>query len=348
MTPIKRALLILLVFIMTACASPGLGNLSMPAGSLSSNPNQVVQLFQGAADATATPTPFQPLPPTAVYIPTITPTPDPAAVEPTPAAPEEGESESVEAPLGPPTDQVKILLLGSDARPGQRFFRTDTIIFATITPSLGSVNLLSFPRDLYVEIPGWGPDRINTAWVRGGYPKLKKTLERNFGLSPDFYVLVNFSSFKRIIDSLGGLEVNVGARLSDTYRYRPITIKPGRQNMDADMLLWYVRSRKTSNDFARNRRQQEVLVALGEKLLSMDAVRRAPEMYSIYKGSVTTDMSLIDILPLLPVAAQLKDINNYFVGSGKVSPWVTPGGAMVLLPKMDKIKIVVQKTLSGQ
>lgn len=345
MTPIKRVTLLLLVFILTACASPGLGNMPVPIGSLS-NPNPVAQLFQGAADATATPTPFQPLPPTAVYIPTVTPTPDPAAVEPTPSAPEENESEVI--PIGQPTDQVHILLLGSDARPGQRFFRTDTIIFATITPSLGTVNLLSFPRDLWVNIPGWGQDRINTAWVRGGYPKLKATLEHNFGLSPDFYVLVNFSSFKRIIDSLGGLEVNVGARLSDTYRYRPITIKPGRQNMDADMLLWYVRSRKTSNDFARNRRQQEVLVALGEKLLSMDAVRRAPEMYSIYKGSVTTDMSLVDILPLLPVAAQLKDINNYFVGSGKVSPWVTPGGAMVLLPKMDKIKIVVQKTLSGQ
>jgi LCP family protein required for cell wall assembly len=345
MTPIKRVTLLLLVFILTACASPGLGNMPVPVGSLS-NPNPVAQLFQGAADATATPTPFQPLPPTAVYIPTITPTPDPAAIEPTPSAPEENENEVI--PIGQPTDQVHILLLGSDARPGQRYFRTDTIIFATISPSLGTVNLLSFPRDLWVNIPGWGQDRINTAWVRGGYPKLKATLEQNFGLSPDFYVLVNFSSFKRIIDSLGGLEVNVGARLSDTYRYRPITIKPGRQNMDADMLLWYVRSRKTSNDFARNRRQQEVLVALGEKLLSMDAVRRAPEMYSIYKGSVTTDMTLIDILPLLPVAAQLKDINNYFVGSGKVSPWVTPGGAMVLLPKMDKIKIVVQKTLSGQ
>ena len=346
MTVFKRTLLLLLVFVLTACATPGLGNIPLPAGSLS-NSNPVAQLFQGAADATPTPTPFQPLPPTAVYIPTITPTPG-AVPEATPSAP--AQSQNTDS-LGPPKDQIHILLLGSDARPGNRFFRTDTIIFATITPSLGTVNLLSFPRDLYVNIPGWGPDRINTAWVRGGYPKLKKTLESNFGISPDFYVLVNFSSFKRIIDSLGGLEVDVGAKLTDTYRYRTITIKPGRTSMDADKLLWYARSRKTSNDFARNRRQQEVLVALGEKLLSMDAIRRAPELYSIYRGSVTTDLSLIDILPLLPVAAQLTDtsrINNYFVGSGKVSPWITPGGAMVLLPKMDKIKIVVQKTLSGQ
>jgi LCP family protein required for cell wall assembly len=312
-------------------------------------------MFEVPLDATATPTPFQPIPPTASYLPTDIPTETPIpspTLEPT-------------APILLPTDYgpagaivepkgiTNILLLGSDMRSwwGKGSgFRTDTIILATLNPEAGTISLVSFPRDLYVQIPGYGQDRINTAWGKGGFKKLAATLEYNFGVKVEHYVLIEFSSFKRIIDGLGGLDVQVGERLNDYYRGRPILIKPGIRTMNADMVLWYARSRKTSNDFARNRRQQEVLQAVINKLLSMDAISRAPEFYEIYKDSVKTDLDLLDMLPYLPLAAKLGDgkrVRNFFVGSGKVTPYVTAGGAQVLLPQKDKIVNLLKRAMEG-
>jgi LCP family protein required for cell wall assembly len=252
-----------------------------------------------------------------------------------------------------PKGNTNILLLGSDMREwwGKgSLFRTDTIILAMLNPEKGIVSLVSFPRDLYVHIPGHGQDRINTAWGRGGFKKLAATMEYNFGIKVDHYVLIEFSDFKRIIDSLGGLDVQVGERISDYYRGRQILIKPGMRTMNADMVLWYVRSRKTSNDFARNRRQQEVLQAIVDKFLSMDAIRRAPEFYAAYKSSIKTDLSFLDMVPYIPLAAQLGDskrVQNYFVGSGKVTPYITPGGAQVLVPQKDKIIRLLRKAMEG-
>jgi len=301
-------------------------------------------------DSTPTPTPFQPLPPTPVYLPTSTPaptaTPLPTAT-PT-AIPQENTPGSWKTPAG----QINILLLGSDARPWDVKFRTDTIILATINPQTGTVNLTSFPRDLFINIPGWGQNRINTAYQYGGFKLLSKTLAANFDIQVDHYVLINFSSFKRLVDSLGGLEVEVGQPLTD---YRPgygyVNISEGRVKMDADMVLWYVRSRKTTNDFARNRRQQEIIQALLEKFLSMDAVTRAPEFYEIYKDSVTTNLSFSDMLPLLPIAANLTDpskLNQYYIGPKQVYDWITPAGAMVLMPRPDEIRRILRKSLNIQ
>jgi LCP family protein required for cell wall assembly len=349
----KKIFLLLITLLLTACAglNPAASNpAGMPIAAVSqAEATQTPPVYQPPADATATATPFQPLPPTPVFIPTDMPTPAPTAeVQEAPPVPElSGSVGLIEQPKG----IVNILLLGSDARSRQKLFRTDTIILAILNTEKGTVSLLSFPRDLYVQIPGYGTDRINTAWQRGGFKTLAATLEHNFGLRIDHFVVINFSSFKKIIDGLGGLEVNVGEPLTDRYGGRgTITIKKGQQNMNADMVLWYVRSRKTSNDFARNRRQQEILLAVGQKMLTMDAIRRAPELYSAYKESVTTDLTLIDMLTFLPLAARLTDtsrIHNYFVSSHMVSDYITPGGAMVLLPQRDLIMNVIRKALKA-
>jgi hypothetical protein len=110
--------------------------------------------------------------------------------------------------------------------------------------------------------------------------------------------------------------------------------------MDADTVLWYVRSRKSTNDFARNRRQQEILLALFQKLLTLDAIRRAPEFYNIFKESVTTDIGLLEILSWLPLVARVAEtgeIKNYYVGPGQVYDWITPDGAMVLVPNQGLV-----------
>ena len=114
------------------------------------------------------------------------------------------------------------------------------------------------------------------------------------------------------------------------------------------MVLWYVRSRKTTNDFARNRRQQEIIRALMEKFLSMDAITRAPEFYEIYKDSVTTDLTFTEMLPLLPITASLtisSKLNQYYIGPKQVYDWITPAGAMVLMPRPDQIRKVLRKSL---
>ena len=313
-----------------------------------------VPLYQVPPDATPTPTPFQPIPPTAAFQPTAVLEPT-ATLAPTEAPPTPAPTQApvvVEPPSegDRPHRQINILLLGSDQRPWDSHFRTDTIILATLNPDSGTVNMTSFPRDLYVNIPGWGQDRINTAYTHGGIDLLYATFETNWGLRPDHYLLVNFQSFKRTIDSLGGLDVNVHQTLSDYRNGYWVTIPEGVVHMDADDVLWYVRSRKTSNDFARGRRQQEVLFALFEKMLSLNAIRRAPEFYAIYKENVTTDISLGDVLPLIPLAARITDtsrIQNFNIGPEQTYDWVTYGGAMVLLPRPGAVEEVLRQALSS-
>ncbi len=340
-------LLIILASLVAGCASPSLfaGPVSALAQAEASPTPEIVQ----APPATdPTPTPFRPIPPTAVYLPTGTPTPTPEPTA-TPTA-----TSVVDAYLSPEQyDQLpgrtNILLLGMDQRPWQKGkrYRTDTIILATLNKESDSLTLTSFPRDLYINIPGHGQDRINTAWTYGGWELLSQTFKDNFGVRPDHYVLINFTNFKQFVDGLGGLDVNVTEELSDYRDGYWTTIPKGEVYMDADTVLWYVRSRKSSNDFARNRRQQEVLLAIMQEVINIRNVPRIPELYEIYKGMVITDMSLEDMLPLVPMALKLTEpdrIDHNFIGPKQASDRITPGGAMVLVPDMEAIRKIIRKS----
>jgi anionic cell wall polymer biosynthesis LytR-Cps2A-Psr (LCP) family protein len=119
--------------------------------------------------------------------------------------------------------------------------------------------------------------------------------------------------------------------------------------MDADTVLWYVRSRKTTSDFGRNRRQQEVLQAIIDELLTLENITKVKDYYDLYSGMVTTDMELGDIIPLLPLGVKLTDtsrINHYYVGPKVLTSWITPEGAMVLLPNPDGIRRIMRKALN--
>ena len=343
---IARVYLLVLIVFMTGCSTPAA--MGMPVAqapvTATASPTYVLAM----PNATATATPFQPIPPTPIVQPTdvITVAPTETAT-PTPqiTLPPEGQPEQTLEPA--PGKQINILLLGTDARPGSSNFRTDTIILVTFNPDLARVNITSFPRDLYVTIPNWGTNRINTAWTFGGYKMLSNTFKHNFGITPDYYVLINFSAFKRVVDSLGGLDVNVGQPLADYRAGYWVNIPAGVVHMDADTVLWYVRSRKTSNDFARNRRQQEVLQAIFEKMLSMDAIRRAPEFFEIYKDNVKTDIGWMDVVSWLPLAAKMAEapnIKQFYIGTKQVYDWITPEGAMVLLPNQQAVMQVIRKS----
>jgi LCP family protein required for cell wall assembly len=364
--PIKTILAALLVIavIWSAAGVLVVGNLR--SASAESPPPEILTDFYSQPtyvlaqpDSTATPTPFQPLAPTAelalagITVETsLPPTPVPATpVPPTPTLPAPTAALTAEPVIEGLPSQVNILLLGSDRRPWDAGFRTDTIILLTLNSELGRVNITSFPRDLWVTLPGWGPSRINTAWTYGGYKMLHETFKHNFGVEVDYHVLIDFSSFKKIVDSLGGLDVQVAEPVSDYRGGYWVTIPKGTVHMDADKVLWYVRTRKTTNDIARNRRQQEVLTAMFEKFVSINAIRRAPELFDLYNNSVKTDIELVDMLKWLPFAAKIietRDIHPYYITYKQVYDWITPEGAMVLVPNKEALMQVIRKSQNKQ
>ena len=292
-----------------------------------------------------TPTPFLPSNPTPTYIPTAMPTLVPTQVPKKEVSSSE-ENYSKETIIKN-ENLVKLLILGSDQRLGDVGFRTDTIILVLLNTENKTASMVSFPRDLYVPIPGYSYQRINTAMFYGGFDTIALTLQSNFGLRPDYYILVNFQAFEKIIDTLGGVDVDVSQPFSDRYlTNKNKQIPVGTVHMDSSLALWYARSRQTSNDFDRARRQQEVLYAIGDRLISLETVEKAKDLYKILSENVTTNLKWSDIKPLLPTAFNIRkpsQVNRFVIGPGQVYDWITPGGAMVLIPRSDQISILLKE-----
>jgi LCP family protein required for cell wall assembly len=356
-----------MVLIGSACSS-GIAAESAVFVAPGGNSSEKHMLINAPEGATLTPTPFQPLPPTPTYIPTfdqqqeVFPTQIPPSLTPTP---ELLDSDSFPLPSSPldftipppggllpqPDGQINIVLLGSDERPEVGGVRTDTIMLLTINPDHETVSLISFPRDLYVYIPGWDNGRINTAIQHGSFDGVKNTFEYNFGVRPDHYIMINFNAFVEVIDSLGGIDVQVPVPLADNRDYVGwFSLPAGLVHMDGSTALWYVRSRMTTSDFDRTRRQQEIIQATFEKLISINGIANAPELYSIYKDTVSTDMNFTDIAPLILVAAKMTDtskIRHYYIGPAQVTGWFTPGGAAVLLPYREAIMEIIFQAMTA-
>ena len=186
----------------------------------------------------------------------------------------------------------------------------------------------------------------------GGFDLLAQTLEYNFGVRPEYYIMVNFKAFREIVNSLGGIEVQVSKDYTDEYwdnTYK--TISAGTVYMDGATALWYARARKASNDFDRARRQQEVLHALAKRLLSMNALESAKDLYKIYIDNVTTNLTWDEIAPLLPLIVHFRDpsiIQSYIIGPGQVYDWITPGGGMVLIPRQNEVIALLKEALGSQ
>lgn len=313
-------------------------------------------------DSTATPTPFGPTAPT--HTPdatqqsqlTATPTLDPSQPWGNFSAP--SQPSAIEIP--PPAEQidfdsdvVNILLLGSDYAPHRGSgYRTDTMMIVSLNPGEGTATLISVPRDLYVYIPGWRMDRINTADPRGGPELAAQTILYNFGIPIHHYARMNFSGFMSLVNALGGIDVQVTANLYDEcggtwYRY-----SPGTYHMNGFTALCYVRMRKASSDFDRLRRQQEVFQAIFRKVLSLNGLRRAPELYEQFRNLVETDLRLDQSIVLLPLASHLANnpsaVNRLTIDSSMASSWRVPfSGAAVLLPDRPMIESALRSTLGS-
>lgn len=286
--------------------------------------------------ATPTWTPLRPLPPTAIYIPTGTPTFTPSPV-PTPTPRFGG--------------RITVLLLGMDRRryEGRTYTRTDTLILAVYNPETGALSLISFPRDLYVQVPGRGYNRINVVMEYGGFPLMQQTMMANFGLPVQYYVLVDMGAFKRLVDALNGLDVYVPQTYCDRWYDNSIhCVQAGIRHMDADEVLWYARARSLSNDFSRMQRQQQVVKALVHRLLSFQALQRAPQLYALFRTMVETNIGPQEVSYLVLLARRFREdaIYTYAIKPPLVQPRILPSGAYVLIPDPTAVQDLLGQAFS--
>lgn len=258
-------------------------------------------------------------------------------------------------PTPPPDDghplqhTYNILLIGTDQGDIEYAGRTDTIIVVAVDMANSRAAMISLPRDLYLPIPTIGYNRINVAYFFGeeqrkgsGIPLLASTIERNFGIPIHNYVRIDFSGFKKVVDAVGGVDITVECPLYDDLFWRFFgqgTLEKGTYHMTGEQALYYARSRKTTSDFDRARRQQQVLLALRKRALDAELIPRLPALWLALRSSVDTDLDLPKLLELAPLAATIDSSHLYglVLRSPLVTAHTTAQGAMVQVPDLPAI-----------
>ncbi len=264
----------------------------------------------------------------------------------------------------PNEGRLTVLLLGVDSRGTLQDTgtRSDVILLVTIDPISHTAALLSIPRDLYVNIPGRrDPDRINTAYfygevdhLPGGGPALaESTILKDLGIPVQRYAVIDFAGFQQVVDAVGGVDIDVPHEIIDNayptpnYGTERLVIPAGHIHMDGALALKYVRTRHQDSDLQRIQRQQQVLLAIRDKALSIGSLDKIPQALNALGDSLETDLTLPEILS---IARQWQDIpreniSTYRIDETMVQRYITPGGADVLLPDYARIKEVVAQFL---
>jgi len=258
---------------------------------------------------------------------------------------------------GEKKDRINLLLLGQGGIGHDGPFLTDTIILVSIKPSTNQVAFISIPRDLSVSIPGQGERKINHANAfgeansYGSGPKVaKKIIEDTFDIDIHYYARVDFAAFEEIVDEVGGVRVNVERSFVDNEypaphdQYQVISFQKGTQTMDGKTALTFARSRHGNNgegsDFARSKRQQKILLALKEKVLSFSTLANPIKINGILDSlddHVITSMEFADVITFLKLAREL-DTKNIITLTlddgidGYLKNGYSPQGAFILEP----------------
>lgn len=191
---------------------------------------------------------------------------------------------------------TNILLLGSDAREGEKASRADTIMIAHYNEDKGTYKLTSIMRDIYVSIPGEGKHKINSAFMRGGPELMRKTIKENFDIDLQYYAIVDFQGFVQLIDEAfpKGVEINVEKRMEANV---DVPLEPGLQKLNGDQMLSFVRFRHDAiGDFGRVQRQQQALQAIGDQLSGIQTIPKLPKLVGVVKPYINTNMNTGDIL----------------------------------------------------
>jgi polyisoprenyl-teichoic acid--peptidoglycan teichoic acid transferase len=257
-------------------------------------------------------------------------------------------------------EPVTLLLLGVDQRCDEGGpTHTDTLMVVTIDPVAQTVSMLSLPRDLWVKIPGFDVDRINQAHYfgeafeyPGGGPALAvETVEAFIGLPIDYYVTINFDAFIRIVDQIGGIDIDVPESIIDPtypdrcYGYDPFTIEAGQQHLDGETALKYARTRATfGGDVDRAARQQAVVMAVRERVLKLDMVpqliRQAPSLWQALQDNVRTNLPLDKAVQLGLLVQEIPgdNIQTAVIDYEYVYTETTLDERQVLVPIRDKVR----------
>ena len=284
---------------------------------------------------------------------------------------------NVPANLGaPPQGTVTILLMGSDERHDKNgnivsgdVPHSDTMILVAVDTDHKAVRMLSVPRDLLVTIPGYGPGhRINEAYtlgetnhLPGGGPGLAvRTMEQLTGIKIQYYAVVTFDGFRQGVDAVGGVTIDAERPITDhDYPgehddYLPVYVPAGRQLMDGERSLEYVRSRHDDplNDFGRNQRQQHFLNALSAKVLKPARIAQFTQFLDIIKTNLRTNLSPAEMLGLgnAMVTGGRPKIQSYAVGPNLVHDPSAREFALygaVLIPNQKAINDLVKAFLRG-
>lgn len=231
-----------------------------------------------------------------------------------------------------PKEPFNVLLLGQDNRPGEDSARADTIIVARIDPENDKVWMLSIPRDTRVQIPGKGTQKINAATFYGGPALMVETVEDFLGVPVNHYMDIDFDGFIQIVDSLGGVWIDVDTEIDDPKAsshgsYTAQRIEKGYQQLDGDHALTFVRSRDFPDaDFTRMRHQQQFFKALADQATNLENVLKIPGMVKDVSQFMATDMGITQIID---VAMALRDMGSANVQTATVmgewkSPYVWP------------------------
>jgi len=258
-------------------------------------------------------------------------------------------------------ERINILLLGIDRResdPGP--WRTDTMILVSLDPATNSASMLSIPRDLWVDIPGYGESRINTAhstgdkesYSGGGVALAKETVSTALGVPVHYYVRIDFFGFEKLVDAIGGLEIDVKEPIHDeeypdgNYGTFVLDIPAGLQQMNGERALQYARTRHGTGDFNRMSRQQDVIMAAFDKVLKLDIpLSQVPHLIELAGNSLQTDLVLSEVLALIPIVQHLdrQNMQAAVIDGSMTESTITPAGWWVEVPDWTKIHPLVDQ-----
>lgn len=267
---------------------------------------------------------------------------------------------------GESDNRVNTLLvgIGGSQHPGGQL--ADTIILASLKPQDKKIALLSIPRDLYVPLPKplIGFDKINAAHALGqrdavktggGLAMLEKTVSEVFNQPVHYVISVDFEGFKKLVDALGGITINVEKAIYDPYfpaknmiDYEPFSIKAGQQTLNGEIALKYVRSRYTTSDFDRARRQQQALQAIKEKALAINIVanpKKISELAKIVGDHVKTDLQIWEIERFFSLTKDIakEKVITKVLDNGTGGPLVSSSdGGYYLKPRDDSYQELKQ------
>ncbi|MEZ4768785.1 MAG: LCP family protein [Caldilineales bacterium] len=283
-----------------------------------------------------------------------------------PATP--AEEQTVTAAEGATPERITVLLLGVDQRPDDPSPpRTDNIIVLTVEPASGNVSMVSVPRDMFVSIPGFDySGKINTAYPigesskypGGGGALVKKTVSELLGYPIDYYVKINFDGFVKIVDLIGGIDVDVPKAITDNeyptidYGIETFHIDAGPQHLDGETALKYARTRHADDDFQRARRQQQVLVAIKDKLVEnkLMTTLHLLDLVRLMNDSVEHDIPPMELPGLLSLASkmQIGDINQLVLDTRYAQIVTHDTLGWILVPNRAKIRPAMDAFFAGK